>query len=367
MPYKRGTKYIGQIKRSGKKKEKSFRTMKEAKAWEAQMWKVSNEDWNEPINITCLADWANAYLDYSKARYVRKTYLEKRLAFRELFETIDPDMPVENLTPAKVMSCVQSQSGKRSGYAANKVRKNLVAGWNWGMRYMAPVLPGPNPCLVDKMPEIRNPRYVPPEKDFWNVFDLTEGQDRVMLLTFLYLAARRSEVFRMKVDDLDFENGRVRLWTRKRKDGTFESDWLPMVPDLQDALSWWLKNRPVNSDNVFVCLDKTAFTQEYYGNPFKYRQHLFERLCEKADVKRFGFHSIRHLTASQLYKNGCSLAEIQMILRHKSPSTTERYLKTLGVESVRSALESIKMPEKKVSGFKPKLIVGNKAEMKKAV
>jgi len=73
-------------------------------------------------------------------------------------------------------------------------------------------------------------------------------------------------------------------------------------------------------------------------------------------VKRFGFHAIRHLTASQLYKNGYSVGVIQTILRHKSPSTTERYLKSLGLENVRGALEGLSLSRGKVLKFKPKVI-----------
>ena len=65
-----------------------------------------------------------------------------------------------------------------------------------------------------------------------------------------------------------------------------------------------------------------------------------KKLCKKAKVKKFGFHSIRHLVATRLYHKGCSISEIQAILRHKSPSTTERYLKSLGVKHVRKALET---------------------------
>jgi hypothetical protein len=65
------------------------------------------------------------------------------------------------------------------------------------MKYMDPPLPGPNPCLVDKMPEERQPRYVPPEEDFWKVFEIAGGQDKVMLLAFLHSAARRGEIFRL--------------------------------------------------------------------------------------------------------------------------------------------------------------------------
>jgi len=33
------------------------------------------------------------------------------------------------------------------------------------------------------MPEIRSPRYMPPEDDFWRIDDLASDQDRVMLLS----------------------------------------------------------------------------------------------------------------------------------------------------------------------------------------
>jgi integrase len=66
-----------------------------------------------------------------------------------------------------------------------------------------------------------------------------------------------------------------------------------------------------------------------------------ERLCERAKIKPFGFHGIRHLTASILYKKGYPLSVIQAILRHAnaSPNTTARYIHSLGLEETREALE----------------------------
>ena len=57
-----------------------------------------------------------------------------------------------------------------------------------------------------------------------------------MLLAFLHLAARRGEVFRLTWDDVDFRNNQIRLWTRKRRGGDLEFDWLPMTKMLKEAL-----------------------------------------------------------------------------------------------------------------------------------
>ena len=63
------------------------------------------------------------------------------------------------------------------------------------------------------------------------------------------------------------------------------------------------------------------------------------RICKKAGVKPFGFHAIRHLTATILYHKGYDISLIQGVLRHKNPTTTDRYLRSLGLERVRKGLE----------------------------
>jgi len=117
-----------------------------------------------------------------------------------------------------------------------------------------------------------------------------------------------------------------------------------MTNDLSQTLFWWKENTPIKGkDHVFICLEKFSFCQDYYGEPFKTRQHFMRKLCKKAGVKKFGFHAIRHFTASSLYRLGSNLSEIQAILRHKSPSTTERYLKSIGIEKVRGSLEKFSL------------------------
>ncbi len=333
------TRWKGRVQKDGLIRQKLFETKAEALKWEAEQREA---DWSKTDTAFSLGEWAQQYLDYSQ-KFSDKAYGEKVKAFKEFFAArnrkgkviVDPKADVTSLTPGKVLETLQVQFKSRSGYAANKDRKNLVAAWNWGMKYLG--LPAPNPCLVDRFPEERHPRYVPPEEDFWKVFELTSGQDRLMLLTFLHLGARRSEVFKLTWADIDFGQQRIRVGTRKRRDGTLEYDWLPMTNELKAEMLWWWENRTFKQHtHVFLCEDQTAFTREHYGKPFKYRQHFVKNLCERAGVQSFGFHAIRHLTASILYKMGKPVGVIQAILRHKSPSTTERYLRSLGLEETRS-------------------------------
>jgi integrase len=91
----------------------------------------------------------------------------------------------------------------------------------------------------------------------------------------------------------------------------------------------------------FCVMKKLLFCSDYYGQPFKYRLHFMQRLCEKAGVKPFGFHAIRHLSASLMYDMGELTSSIQYTLRHQSAKTTDLYLRSLGTKTARSSLENL--------------------------
>jgi integrase len=314
------------------------------------------KDQTATVSLTILP-WSDEYLDYAKDRFTQKTYKEKKSAFKRLLHFFDPQMFLSDICPAYCKDYLGDQTQTRSGYAINKDRKNLASGWEWGRKFLIGFPQGINPFkAVEKLPEIRSPRYVPSEEDFWAVYDKAEGQDQVMLLTAMHLAARRSEIFGLTWADVDFGLCQIRLWTRKRKGGHKEPDWLPMTTELRQSLVKWWDQRPVkNSAHVFVCLEELPCLVNRYGRPFVERGKFMRRLCKTAKVKPFGFHAIRHLTASILYRKGYSLGHIQAVLRHKNPNTTSRYLRSLGLEQVREALENgLKKPAKVIELKKKK-------------
>lgn len=167
---------------------------------------------------------------------------------------------------------------------------------------------------------------------FWQVYNICEGQDKVMLATLLYTAARRGEIFRLLWSDIDFTHQTIRLSTKKRLDGTMEYDILPMSDKLMLILIAHRAAHPQRSNYVFL---------NQAGGPYLERKRFMPMMCRLAEVKHFGFHAIRHITATVLYHDGCEIATIQTILRHHSSSTTENYLKTLSLEKVKPALDRL--------------------------
>lgn len=226
-----GKKWEGQVYLpNGKKQRKGgFSTRKEALEWEIEQKKKPAKE-RTTTGTASLIDWANAYLDYALIKHVRKTFEEKRSALIRLLSYVKNDrMSVSEINPAIALKHLQIQMSLRSGNAANKDRKNLMAAWNWGMKFMTPVPPGPNPFLaVEKFSEKRKPRYVPPEKDFWEVVDsLPIDQDRVMLLTYIFTAARRDEISRLRREDVNLVSNELTLWYRKNRKGQWKARRLP--------------------------------------------------------------------------------------------------------------------------------------------
>ncbi len=365
---------VGAIMVNGKRREKWFpdaskASQRAAAQWEAEERERMLQASQTPMAFLTIQIWLTEYLDDVVRRELsQKTYEEKKAAFIRFaqHELVSPDLPVTEVDRFMARRILDGMlDAGRSGNAVNKDRKNLGAAWKWGADNLKDWPVGENPFhAVAKYQENRSPRYVPPDDSFWKFTDHLEKlaqsgdpsafQDHVMHQVFLHLAARRGEVFRLKRQDLDFDQDRVRLWTRKRKGGQLESDWLPMPSGLRALLLKWLKIRlalPADKDHVFVCLSKTEICNPYYLKPFTGRQHFMRRVCDQVGIKPFGFHAIRHFSATHLFRNGYPLRIIQTILRHKSPSTTERYLRSIGLDpAVREALEEgIRRPAKVIN------------------
>ncbi len=213
MPYKRKrrnkTEWIADVMRNGKRYYKIFDTKTEAIAWESEIRKSPEENLMTPLESLTLIEWTTKYLEYSKVKFAGLTFNEKRLVFKRFFKSVDSLLTVDKIKPVQVLNYLRKQAADRSGYAANKDRKNLLAAWNWGIKYLD--LPSPNPCLTERFPEERQNRYIPPESDFWKVYEVAEGQDKIMLLAYLHLAAREIRAFSASM-------GRCRFFQSKSED-----------------------------------------------------------------------------------------------------------------------------------------------------
>ena len=314
MPYQtKNGKWRAQRQIEGKRHTRICETRREALDWESEAG--NRQEIAEATRTATALEWINQYLDYSLERHVRVVYQAKRRVAGIALSVISKELEVTRIAPMQALAVMRHAAKIGCPDTANLCRKHLSAAWNWGIKYMG--LPPLNPFLqVEKFAADQKPRRVPTESEFWKVANSAQERDRRFLIACLHTAARKSELFRLTWNDVDFERGFVLLGTRKRKGGGMEYDPVPMTSEFrrilheQKAEGWC-------GEHVFCHTD---------GAPYTTRERLVSRLCKKCGIPRFSLHGIRHLTASVLAREGVPIAKIQAILRHRRLATTEIYI-----------------------------------------
>lgn len=137
---------------------------------------------------------------------------EKRDGFRRFMkylattENLSPQMHVEDFGRREARLYLAFQKDKRGPNCSNKDRKVLTTAWRWGVAYLDGFpLDKPDPFLgCQRYPEIRTPRYIPPEEDFWKIYNVAPPREQALLTCYLNLAARKSELLRLTWDEVDF-------------------------------------------------------------------------------------------------------------------------------------------------------------------
>ena len=130
----------------------------------------------------------------------------------------------------------------------NKHRKNLCAFFSWAFKQR---LIDQNPCFyIDRMPVEAPKKKIPTQEEMAKII-LAAGKDRPFILVLFYTLARVDEIFRLKWEDVNFTEQTIRLWTRKRKDGSWHFYTLPMNDDLRGIL-WEMWQKRGDGEYVFV-------------------------------------------------------------------------------------------------------------------
>jgi len=149
----------------------------------------------------------------------------------------------------------------------------------------------------------------------------TGCRDHAVLLLLARLGLRASEVLALELGDLRWREAEIIV----RGKGLVR-DRLPLVADVGEALSLYLRDRPPGSSRrVFLC---RRAPHRGFGHPSTVSTIVMRALARAglAPPTR-GAHLLRHSLATAMVRRGASLAEIGQVLRHRSPNTTEIYAK----------------------------------------
>ena len=147
-------------------------------------------------------------------------------------------------------------------------------------------------------------------------------RDRAILLLLARLGLRAGDVAQLRLDDIEWETGSLRVSGKSRYEVR-----LPLPQDVGDAIAAYLACRPSTcpSDHVFL-RNIAPFRPFRNGDGVSsVVKRLMQRAGVVAPVK--GAHVLRHTAATEMLRHGVPLEKIGLVLRHRGVDTTARYAK----------------------------------------
>ncbi len=147
-------------------------------------------------------------------------------------------------------------------------------------------------------------------------------RDLAILLLLARLGLRACEVSRLELDDIRWRTGELLI---RGKGSTLET--LPLLTEVGEALAAYIKrDRP-------KCETRRVFTRTRAPIAAIAGKGTVTTIVRDAtfraglDVPARGAHVLRHSLATGMLRDGASMSEIGVVLRHRSPATTEIYAK----------------------------------------
>ena len=186
-----------------------------------------------------------------------------------------------------------------------------------------------SPCR--KIPSIKTPKHVRkplnPEELEKLRFVCKTKRDKAMVEFFYSTGCRLDEVFKLNREDINWKEDCCYVIGKGSKERQ-----VYLNAKARMYLYKYLESRTDNDPALFV-------GERSPHNRLGRRaiEKVFSGLGKKAGINRPVFpHLIRHTTATNAYYSGATLPQIQAMLGHESPSTTQIYAET-NTDDIRTA------------------------------
>lgn len=149
----------------------------------------------------------------------------------------------------------------------------------------------------------------------------------------LYTGLRIGELLALEWEDIDLEKGIIYVKKTVYRDRDENGKWGLIIdtPKTKSSkreipipmhLLEFVREEKSKSKSVFVVENKKGERMS-----IRSYQYMFERLTEKANVRRLNFHAIRHTFATRALESGVDVKTLSEIMGHKNASITlNRYV-----------------------------------------
>jgi integrase len=299
---------------------------------------------------------------------------------RHFEERLGKDFLINGLTTSHLQTYIQQRSAditkfgrKVSAVTIKKAVLTLRTVWNWGRHHDLITKPYPSYGLrypkgkekphfmVFSEVERRAAKLPPTEAaELWECVFLSLTEIAELLATirqralypFIYplfvfaahTGARRSEIVRNKLTDLDFEAKLITIQERKKSHDKRTTRHVPMSPLLYETLQTWLARHP-GGEYTFVDSGPVQFSRKRRNGPEpltidEARHHFHRALAGTRWEKLRGWHTFRHSFCSNCAASGVDQRVINAWVGHLSEPMVRRYRHLLP-DQQRSAITTV--------------------------
>ncbi|MCP4605114.1 MAG: site-specific integrase, partial [Proteobacteria bacterium] len=152
-------------------------------------------------------------------------------------------------------------------------------------------------------------------------------RDKAMVLFLLDTGARATEMATVKIKDVNFTSGKVKVLGKGKKER-----FVYLGKRALSAL--WLYVKEERPEPAQVNCKFVFLTIEGYSMDRNSIRRVLYRLSERGCEKRIHPHQLRHTSAIERLRHGMDLISVQHLLGHRDLKTTRGYLDALTDEDV---------------------------------
>ena len=345
--------------RDGKRKEKHFPTLPEARNWLAEMQSENTYQVYNPSSEMTM----NAWFEFWITNLIADLAPNTRRNYRERYtKNIQPVIGSMRLCDVKPMHCKIVLNRMEATYAGSTIRQAYIA---MGTMLRAAVMND----LLTKHP-MDGVRYTKPVRAVNDIRFLTLEEQETFLKAaqrshnyrqyalLLETGLRTSELIGLTWDAIDWKKRTLtvnktleyrhqnHVWRAGPPKTTSSYRTIPLTNRAYEILLSCYEERHTRKESEtlsqileyidrrtgqtgYLMMRDLVFVNFRTGEPAKnssYDTHLY-KLCEKAKIKNFSMHALRHTYATRAIESGMLPKVLQKLLGHASIKTTmDRYV-----------------------------------------
>ncbi len=321
-------------------------------------------------NYPRLSEALARYEAMRKARFVPTTVMNDMFVLKRFLIWLGEDIQVRHLSPGRVEAWFYGEGGVRQEHVTRdgKTRAGVLESTHNHYRSRLKMFFAYcsqngwlRQDLLVQVPHMRVPRtrrMQPKPRILLALLDHAQSaRDRCYLATAINTGLRANEIARLRVGDVDLDQGNLIVWISKSK----EEDLLPITSDLDGELRRWLTayahdlGRPLHLDDfLFPARLGSRYVWRVQEDGTKVKGRTAPSwIPEKRVVKterivheslaavglptlREGTHTIRRAVARAFFDSMVAsgydgaLKATSALLHHRSVATTEHYLGLTG-------------------------------------